>query len=116
MKTILAVAVAFSCLLSFAGNMAEARGSRGPSAAQIKAAQAKVKAQQEAQQAYQAAYDKRTKEIFNRYDLDKNGKLDSTEKPSFDRYWREVKLGKADDPYANLKVETPKTTTTAKKK
>ena len=85
---------------------------RGPSPQQIKAAQEKQRAEQEAAQKYQAALDAKRREVFDRYDLNKNGKIDGTEKPMYDKYLREVKLGKQPDPLLAIpypKVETKST-------
>jgi hypothetical protein len=106
--------VAVAILLTLGIGSAEARRG-GPSAAQIAAMKAKAKEQQEQAAALEAAKTKKSQEILNRYDLNKNGKIDGTEHPAWDKYWREVKLGKEPDPYSDLKIEKP-TSTTAKKK
>lgn len=100
-----------TCLLA---PEAQARGRRGPSPAQIKAAQEKHKAEQEAEQKYQAALAAKQKEVLDRFDLNKNGKIDGAEKPLYDKYLREIKLGKQPDPLAAVpypKVETKSSTT-----
>lgn len=85
----------------------EAQARRGyPSAAQIRAAQEQQRAQEEAEQKYQAALAAKRKEVLDRYDLNKNGKIDGPEKPLFDKYLREIKLGKQPDPL--LQVPYPK--------
>lgn len=102
------------------GSEAQARGRRGPSPAQIKAMQEQLKAQQEAEQKYQAAVQAKFKEVLDRYDLNKNGKIDGTEKPAYDKYLREVKLGKQADPilaipYPKVEVKKSGSSTAAKK-
>ena len=95
---------------------AEAR--RGLSAAQIKAIQAQQQAEVEAEMKYQAALTAKRKEIFDRYDLNKNGKIDGTEKPMLDKYLRAVKLGKEPDPLLAIaypKIEVKKTTSGSSK-
>ncbi len=98
-------------IVSFLADEAQARR-RGLSSAQIKAIQAQQKAEEEAEQKYQAAVYAKYKEILDRYDLNKNGKIDGTEKPMYDKYIRDIKLGKQPNPILQIpypKVEVPKT-------
>lgn len=95
----LAVVIALSASLSIA-SVAEARG--GPSPAQKKAMQQYVQQQQLQAQNLAKAQQKRDKELMDRFDLNKNGKIDVAEKPYYDKYWRDVKLGKAPHPYSTI--------------
>lgn len=100
-------------IVAASSSTADARR-RGPSPAQIKAAQEKQKAAAEQVQAYEAAKVKKDKEVLAKYDLNKNGKIDSTEQASWDKYWREVHLGKTPHPYTEIKIDSAsnKTSTT----
>jgi type II secretory pathway pseudopilin PulG len=74
-----------------------------PSAAQIKALQQ----QQTNYYGAQLVLQKRQKDIYAKYDLNSDGKLDSKEKPPYDRYWREVRSGKQPNPLDPATVTQP---------
>ena len=91
----------------------------GPSPQQIKAMQQYMQQQQQMQANLAKAQQKKDSEVIARFDTNGNGKIDSNEKPAWDKYWREVKAGKQPHPYASIsekdvKPEDPKTA--AKKK
>jgi type II secretory pathway pseudopilin PulG len=79
---------------------AEAR--RGPSKQQIQALQQQQQQQQQMAVNLEKAKQKKDDEVMKRFDLNKNGKIDSNEKAPFDKYWRDVRLGKEPHPYASI--------------
>src|SRR5271163_4167423 len=64
-----------------------------PSAAQMKAMQQQYQQQQQNQYGLQLVLEKRQKEVYAKYDLNGDGKLDVKEKPPYDKYMREVRSG-----------------------
>ena len=110
------VALTFGLLaLSFGPSAALARRS-GPSSAQIAAMKKQQQEQLQQQQNYQKAVQKRDAEVMARFDLNKNGKIDSNEKAPFDKYMRDIRLGKEPSPYASITAEEIKGTTADAKK
>ena len=95
---------------------------RGISQAQIKALQKKMQQQQQMQQGLSKVQADRDKETMSKYDLNSNGKIDANEKPAWDKYWREVNMGKQPHPYSTItadevsKAANPQATKTAAKK
>ncbi|HEY5314026.1 MAG TPA: EF-hand domain-containing protein [Pirellulales bacterium] len=109
----MAVVIALVGSLLLASN-AEARG--GPSPAQKKAMQQYIQQQQQMQQNMAKAQQKRDKDLMDRFDLNKNGKIDVSEKTAYNKYWRDVRLGKIPHPYANITpAEINASPTTGKK-
>ena len=45
-----------------------------------------------------AAQQKKDQETMARFDLNKNGKIDASEKPAWDKFWRDVRTGKSRAP------------------
>ena len=62
-----------------------------PSSAQIKAMQQQYQQQQQNQYGFQLVMQQRQKDVFAKYDLNGDGKLDSKEKPPYDKYMRKSK-------------------------
>lgn len=104
------IAIAMTMILALD---AHARGSRGPSPQQVKAAQEQMKQQQAMQAEYAKAQQKADADTIKRFDSNMNGKIDGTEKAAWDKYWRDVKSGKVAHPYASIKI-TPASTTSGK--
>jgi hypothetical protein len=98
-RTSLAVVIGLGGSL-FIASIVEARG--GPSPAQKKAMQQYMQQQQLMQQNLAKAQQKRDKELMDRFDLNKNGKIDVAEKPTYDKFWRDVKSGKQPHPYSTI--------------
>jgi hypothetical protein len=98
-RTSLAVVIGLSGSL-FIASIAEARG--GPSPAQKKAMQQAMQQQQLMQTNLAKAQQKRDKELMDRFDLNKNGKIDVSEKPAYSKFWRDVNLGKTPHPYSTI--------------
>ena len=105
------------CGLSLLPGEVHARGRRGPSAAQVRAAMQKYQQYMQQQQNLANAQVKKDKETIARFDTNGNGKIDSNEKAPWDKFWREVREGKQPHPYAAITANDikPKTTTTKKK-
>ena len=78
----------------------EARG--GMSTAQKKAIQAQMQQQQQMQQNLTKAQQKKDQELMDRFDNNKNGKIDPSEKTAWDKYWRDVRLNKTPHPYSTI--------------
>jgi hypothetical protein len=75
-----------------------AAAQRRMSAAQMQKIQQQMQQQQQNQIGLQLVLQKRQKEIYAKYDLNSDGKLDFKEKPPYDKYWRDVKAGKQPNP------------------
>src|SRR5581483_7547851 len=99
MSVALAMALAGSLLMA---SSAQARG-RGMSPAQKKAIQEKLQQQQQLQQNMEKAKAKKDQEVMDRFDTNKNGKIDPSEKTGYDKFWRDVRLGKTPHPYDTIK-------------
>jgi hypothetical protein len=70
-----------------------------PSSAQMKQMQQQQQQQQQNMYGIQLVLEKRQKEVLAKYDLNGDGKLDAKEKPSYDKYMREVRSGKQPNPF-----------------
>jgi hypothetical protein len=70
-----------------------------PSATQMKAMQQQYQQQQQNQFGLQLVLQQRQKDVYGKYDLNGDGKLDSKEKPAYDKYMREVRSGKQPNPF-----------------
>ncbi len=75
-----------------------AAAQRRMSSAQMKQMQQMQQQQQQNQYGLQLVLQKRQKEIYAKYDLNGDGKLDAKEKAPFEKYKREVTLGKQPNP------------------
>lgn len=92
-----ALALASLAFLSGPSGRVEARGGGGnQSQVKLLLAQAEMNAK------IAAAQKKKDQEILARFDLNKNGKIDTTEKPAWDKFWRDVRTGKTPHPYDSL--------------
>jgi hypothetical protein len=115
------LAVAFVAGIGIATPDAEARrGRSGPSPQQIAAMKKAMAQQAEMEKKLAAAQQKKDQQTIARFDLNGNGRIDGPqEKGPWDKFWREVNLGKTAHPYASIspndiKPDAPKTA--AKKK
>ena len=84
--------------------------------------QQKIQQQQQMQQGLSKVQAQKDQETMSKFDLNGNSKIDANEKPAWDKYWREVKLGKQPHPYDSItqadvtKAANPQTSKTAAKK
>lgn len=95
--------------------IAEARR-RGPSKAQLAAQKEKKEQAAAMKAAVSKAQKAKDAELMKKYDLNKNGKIDGNEKPSWDKFWREVDLGQIPHPYSTIKLDKDDLKTSASKK
>ena len=98
---------AFLCCLALIliqGRDAEAfqRGRRGPSQAQIKAAQEQMAYTQLEMIRYQAEVAKKNQEIYTSFDEDGDGTLHGPEKSRYDKHMHDIQTGKAPNPLAGI--------------
>jgi hypothetical protein len=98
-------------LLCCCTHQAQGRGRSGGNQQMMKMMQAQ--SQMNAQIA--AAQQKKDQETMARFDLNKNGKIDSSEKPAWDKFWREVRTGKTEHPYASLDLTSKSSASTGNK-
>jgi hypothetical protein len=98
----------FACIAALAaafitlGLASPAAARRGYSRGQIQALQKKMQQAQQQQQGLSKVEAQRDQEMMSKYDLNGNGKIDGAEKPAWDKYWREVKLGNQPHPYSTI--------------
>jgi hypothetical protein len=98
-------------LLCCSDQQAQGRGRSGGNQQVMKMMQAQ--AQMNVQ--ITAAQQKKDQETMARFDLNKNGKIDASEKPAWDKFWREVRTGKAEHPYASLDLTSKSSASTGNK-
>ena len=110
-------AVAFVVGLGLAEAQAR-RGRGGPSPQQIAAMKKQMQQMAEQQQLLMQAQQKKDQQVIAQFDLNGNGRIDGpAEKAPFEKFWREVELGKKPHPYASITAnDLKKPTTTTKKK
>lgn len=117
-RQLLLIVIASTALVTLAINDVHARRGGGMSTAQKKALMEQMQKQQQYQQNVATAKQKKDKQTFDRFDLNKNGKLDPNEKPAWDKFWRDVRLGKEPHPYSTITqselTANPNATTAAK--
>lgn len=98
-----AVAVGLACLLT--ADVAEAqRGRRrGPSPQQVKKMQEDMQFQQQEMMRVQSEMAAKEKELLAKFDENGDGKLFGKEKSQYDAHLRDIRFGRAPNPFADIK-------------
>lgn len=102
-------------LATFTREAQARRGRRGPSPQQIAAMKKQMQEQAEMQQNLYKAQQRKDQQVIAQFDLNGNGRIDGpTEKGPYDKFWREVELGKKPHPYSFITANELKPASTSK--
>ena len=97
------VGIGLACAASADTAFAQRRGRRGPSPQQIKAMQEQMQYQQQEMIRVQTETAAKEKELVAKFDENGDGKLVGKERSMYDAHLRDIRFGRAPNPFADIK-------------